>query len=98
VPTPVTLLIGFSATRASSIPLPLDLGPFGMPGCKLRTSPDTLFGPLVTGIQLPLPIPNLPGLVGFTLFSQGAVLDVGSPPANPVGLVFTDVAHIVVTR
>lgn len=96
VPTPVTLMIGLSASRVGAIPLPLDLGPFGMPGCRLQTSPDTLFG-IVSGFNLPLPIPNLPGLVGFVVHAQGAVFDIGAPPANSVGLVFSDLARVVIT-
>jgi hypothetical protein len=42
------LLVGASSQRWGAFPLPLDLGPFGLTGCSLRTSVDVV----VPGIRV----------------------------------------------
>jgi hypothetical protein len=87
--------IGFSNTVVGPLTLPLDLGVFGAPGCRLYTSADAITPPIATGATVSLAIPSLPALVGALLFAQAAILD-SSPNANAAGLAFTDAARIVV--
>jgi hypothetical protein len=81
---------GFSASSWAGRPLPLDLGPFGAPGCPLRVAPFVWFpfsaGPAGTQ-RWRLPIPNDPRLAGLSFYNQALVLD---PAANPLGVVLSD--------
>ena len=80
---------GGSRTQAPPFALPLDVGPFGAPGCTLWASLDYTFFGLVDGVgnyTVALPVPNDPALAFQTAFSQGAVF---APNANAFGLVFT---------
>jgi hypothetical protein len=81
---------GFSASSWAGRPLPLDLGPFGAPGCPLRVAPFVWFpfsaGPAGTP-RWRLPIPNDPRLAGLSFYNQALVLD---PGANPLGAVLSD--------
>lgn len=81
--------IGQSTTLAGSTPLPFDLGGIGAPGCQLYID---ILGYLVlthtTGSgQYDFPIPNDTNLVGAPVANQATVFD---PPANPLGLVFSN--------
>lgn len=73
---------------STSVPLPLNLTPFGMPNCTLYVRPDvTLFLPVVGGVATSsLAIPTLPALVGTNLYQQGMSLD---PAANAAGIAWT---------
>jgi hypothetical protein len=82
------LLLGTSRTSWGSTPLPLDLGPAGMPGCALRTS---------VGLAVALTIQNGaarwsgllpadPALLGARFFDQALSLEPGS---NPLGAVLS---------
>jgi len=77
---------GLSASRWGAIPLPLDLGPLGAPGCSLYISLDWMWAPIETdptGAIAALDIPNDALLVGQTLFIQGFVFDT---PSNALGI------------
>lgn len=69
------LLVGTAAQQ-------LDLGPYGLPGCELLVNPDMATVGVVTdplGDSLvPLQIPALPGLAGFTAYYQWLCLDPGA--------------------
>jgi PKD repeat protein len=76
--------MGASNSVAAIGPLPLDLGPFGAPGCPLRVSVDVL-DPVVgvgTSATWNVPIPNLPVFSGLRIYTQAAVLD---PASNAFG-------------
>jgi len=90
------LIAGFSNSNSAFGPLPLDLGPIGMPGCAARVSID--FVALVLGsggfADHRLPIPNVPGLVGVHFYQQALVLDPGA--GNALGAVMSDAAAAVI--
>ncbi len=78
------MVVGVSNTVGPLGPLPLDLGVLGAPGCPLRVSvdaTDTVVGAGTTATWN-FAIPNTPGLSGFQLYSQAAVLD---PVLNAFG-------------
>ncbi|MBK8099451.1 MAG: hypothetical protein IPK26_20270 [Planctomycetes bacterium] len=79
--TPVCLLAqGLSATTFGTFTLPLDLGPFGLTGCRLEIAVDVSDVVVVNGTvaNLSYSIPNTPSLTGLPLFAQGVVPDVGA--------------------
>jgi hypothetical protein len=81
---------GFSSSAWGGRPLPLDLGPFGAPGCPLRVAPFVWFpfARLASGTpRWRLSIPNDPRLAGLVFYNQALVLDAG---ANPLGAVVSD--------
>jgi hypothetical protein len=83
------MVVGLSNTLSGGvIPLPLDLGVLGAPGCPLRVSldvTDTVVGAGTTG-NWNFNIPNNPVLVGFQLYNQAASLD----SVNAFGFVMSD--------
>jgi PKD repeat protein len=83
------MVVGLSNTvSGGSIPLPLDLGSLGAPGCPLRVSldvTDTVVGAGTTA-SWSLAIPNNPLLLGFRLYSQAAPLS----SSNAFGFVTSD--------
>jgi hypothetical protein len=76
---PAILWFGSSTTQWLGAPvLPLDLTPFGYPGCFMYHNIIGFFQTLTDGTgvaALPLPIPNDPTLVGFDLPLQWLVVD-----------------------
>lgn len=85
------MILGFSRTSSVFGPLPLDLGPFGAPGCLARISPDAALLVLGTGNTATwnLPIPNAAALLCVQFLTQGLALD---PAANALGAVVSDAA------
>ncbi len=88
---PVLGGIWFDADRThlGALALPLDLAPFGAPGCDLLVPPTFL----TLGLSDPagvftaaLPVPAVPALERVTVFAQGCAFVSG---ANPTGKVFT---------
>jgi hypothetical protein len=86
---PAALIIGTSNTAWNAIPLPLDMGPFGAPGCRLLTNPlvqiagvNSLSGTQTRVLQLPLD----PGLIGGQFHAQYLTVDAA---ANALKVVFT---------
>src|SRR5262249_3312787 len=71
------LLFGASNTLWTTIPLPLDLGLIGMPGCALQVSLDFVVPIAITGNIAPwaVQIPANEGLVNGTFYLQGLVFD-----------------------
>jgi hypothetical protein len=88
--TPVVDVMGLSTVRMGPVPLPLDLTPFGAPGCKLYNdvlSSNAVFSsPSATdGYALSVwgPVPWTPALVGAAVYNQWFALD---PSYNAAGL------------
>ncbi|HZN38585.1 MAG TPA: PKD domain-containing protein [Planctomycetota bacterium] len=83
------MVVGLSNTLSGGVlPLPLDLGFLGAPGCNLRVSLDvtqTVAGVPPNG-SWSLAVPANPALIGFQAYNQAAVLD---PAANPFGFVLS---------
>ncbi|MCI0585608.1 MAG: integrin alpha [Planctomycetes bacterium] len=82
--TTAVLVVGFSFQAWGTIPLPLDLGPLGAPGCALFASADMLLptstggsGPGSGTASVPLPIPPNSTLVGSIVHFQWYVADPG---------------------
>jgi PKD repeat protein len=82
------MVVGLSNTLSGAIPLPLDLGILGAPGCPLRVSLDVTDTVVGTGTTANwgLAIPNDPMLLGFRLYSQAAPLS----SINSFGFVTSD--------
>ncbi|MCA8953446.1 MAG: PKD domain-containing protein [Planctomycetes bacterium] len=83
------LMIGVSDTISPFGPLPLPLGPFGMPGCTAYASPDANVLMLGAGgsAQFTLALPNNPTFAGIHYYMQTLVLD---PGVNAQGAVVSD--------
>ncbi len=97
VPNPAVALLLFGTSNVFSTtfgPLPLDLGPFGAPGCFGRVSDDALqlfaFG--FNGVPFPLAIPNDLAFFGLQLHTQAIVFE----NVNPLGLTVSDAATMVI--
>jgi hypothetical protein len=88
-------VLGVSNTSYASIPLPVDLGILGAPGCPARVSLDVTLALAGAGGQAstPFPIPNNAIFVGFTFYTQALVFD---PPLNALGLSTSDAAMAIV--
>ncbi|MGE3175512.1 MAG: hypothetical protein AB7O97_23010 [Planctomycetota bacterium] len=81
--------IGVDRTTLGGFTLPLDLLPFGAPGCRLYVNPLTTYVvqfDVTGGGGLSLPIPNDPALQGATFFAQGGLFASG---ANAAGMLFS---------
>ena len=81
---PATGAIGLDIFGLSDPNIP-DLVFIGAPTCGLRSSLDVLSAYVVTGASHNhgLPIPSHPTLIGFQLFTTGAVMQI--PPVNALG-------------
>lgn len=90
--------IGFDNLNSPLGALPLDLGPFGMPGCKLRTNVDALQGLVGAGntATQSLFIPNVATLVGLVFHEQALVPDAGA--GNALGAVISDAVSIRIVQ
>jgi len=77
--TEAYLWLGLSNTTWGGIPLPLDLGLYGIPGCFVNVSLDV---PLYAGppLSIPFPIPDEPLLADLTAYFQWLLVgDPGGP-------------------
>ena len=87
---------GLSTSSTGALPLPIALGPFGMPGCTAYVSPDHLL--LLAGANqqatLHFAIPNQPALVGARFHQQAFVPDAGA--GNPLLGVVSNAATAIV--
>ncbi len=88
-------VMGFSKTTWGGIPLPLDLGVLGMPGCTAWAAPEGLavLPRVGTTATFTLPLPNGTGLIGQDFYLQTLVLDIGW---NPFGGVVTNAVECVI--
>lgn len=91
------IVVGWSHLQAGAYQLPLDLTPYGMPGCHARVATDLIVP--VTGqnqaATLVMPVPQNHALLGITLYQQGFALD---PTANAAGLTAGNAVRITVGR
>jgi arylsulfatase A-like enzyme len=85
--------IGFSDQQMGSMPLPIDLSVYGMPGCDVLSDALAVqyFGPTMTNFSLH--VPWLPSLLWGTFFLQGFAID---PLANAGGFVATAGLRLVI--
>lgn len=93
---PGVFWVGLSDVLWRGLPLPVDLGPFGAPGCPVVASwdlPLVMLTSSVGSMQAALMVPTDPGLVGLSLYLQAAILDV---PANAFGVTVSNGVRIVV--
>lgn len=80
---PAVMFIGTSQTSFGGASLPLDLSPYGFPGCKLWTSIDAMVAGstdasgVLGRFGVYLPIPFDPNLANLRLYCQDFVLDPG---------------------
>lgn len=90
------VVVGWSNVSFVGGPLPFDLSSLGMaPGCFLRVSIDAtayLVGSNNTA-RWSLPIPNAPGFLGLSCFSQALVPD---PNAAGLGMIASDAARVLI--
>jgi PKD repeat protein len=91
IPAPglALMMIGLGNSAWNGLPLPLDLGVAGAPGCMLQQDAlltDTLIAP---GSNAPwsLAIPSNPALQCFQIYNQAAIFDA---TANALGFYFSD--------
>lgn len=80
-----TMVLGLSRTVSGGIPLPIDLGVIGMPGCTLFISSEVLS--TLTSPVWSLPMPSAQIGLGRSLYLQAALID---PAANALGVVISD--------
>lgn len=101
---PAVFVLGLSDSiwlNGGSILLPLDLTPFGAPGCNLLFSTETLLGPFnasaggpgAGSISVSLPIPNQAFLAGAVAYTGFIVIDVG---ANNLNVINTPAAKMTI--
>jgi PKD repeat protein len=82
------MVVGTDNTTYSGIPLPLDLGIVGAPGCQLLNNAlntSTLVAVGATA-QWSIAVPANPALACFKIYNQAAILDVA---ANSLGFYFS---------
>lgn len=87
--------VGASDAQWGGLPLPLDLGLLGAPGCALLASVEASFAQLTSGAgeaTQAVPLPANPALVGVSAYAQWAVF---APGANALGMVFSDALRLV---
>ncbi|MCI0585658.1 MAG: VCBS repeat-containing protein [Planctomycetes bacterium] len=81
------LIAGGNSANWLGLPLPLNLGFLGMPGCSLGVPPEWWFAAATSGSGpgaghrfIPIPVPVVPALVGGNVFFQWLVIDTGVGP------------------
>lgn len=88
---PMVLLTGASNSSYQGTPLPIDLTPFGAPGCALRVTPDSLLTvpPNLAGgsTRVAFPVPNERVLIGRHLYHQALLV---YPGINGLGAEFSN--------
>ncbi|MCB9883200.1 MAG: hypothetical protein H6834_15535 [Planctomycetes bacterium] len=93
---PMFFLTGLSDTFLGPILLPIDLTPFGAPGCSAYTSQEMLLGPFPSTAGsggFSAMIPNQAVLVGGTLYTQGWQV---IPGANALNVVSSNYVTITI--
>jgi len=83
---------GFSSVTTPYGPLPFDLSFLGMPGCRLRVSPDLILPVAGSPPRAELPLPAEASLAGALVHQQAFLLD---HRANAAGAVVSDAATLV---
>ena len=84
---------GLSDTASALGPLPASLAGVGMPGCTLQVDPVIIDAFLASGTTgtWSRPLPNTAGLLGQTIYCQGAAL---APGANALELIVSNHAAL----
>jgi hypothetical protein len=84
-----------SSTQWGAITLPTPLAAYGMPGCTLFVAGEAMLtAPGIAGIvNVPLPIPLTPTLLGANLSTQAIVSD---PAANATGLIVSNAGTVTI--
>lgn len=84
----VVMIAGLSDQTWSGAPLPRDLGPIGLTGCRAYTSVDAAVVLLHTSgtVTWSQAVPNHPALAGLRLFLQALSLDAAAPRLFPAAL------------
>lgn len=92
------VITGLSTTSTGMLPLPIALGPYGMPGCTAFVAPDhlLLLGGANQTATLQFAIPNQVALVGARFHQQAFVPDPAA--GNPLQGVMSNAATAVVGR
>jgi hypothetical protein len=87
-------ILGFRGDSWSGNPLPVDLTPFGMPGCQAYLEPQQLAATAASqGVaRISMRLPPDPWLYGIDIYAQAIV---GSPGTNALGAA---VSNAVLTR
>jgi hypothetical protein len=88
-PGPAWLFLDTQRATWGPIPLPLDLGAFGAPGCSVLVPGTAVLGVTVGasgGVAVPVAVPNVPQYCGTRVYTQFVVAD----PANRLGFVFSN--------
>lgn len=87
--------IGLAIIGWSGYTTPLDLAVIGAPGCKLHAATDALEVFSIGGLTptWSLPIPSTQSLVGFELFTQGALF---TPGVNALGLLTANAVKLTI--
>lgn len=84
VPLSSFIIFGVSDSLWQSIVLPLDLTPFGAPGCSVYTSQELITGPFPSGTNVPIALPNQAYLIGATSYAQAWVIDPSTGAPLPI--------------
>jgi len=84
-------IFGFGNQTSLLGPLPLELSPFGAPGCNLRVSPDSTIFLLGSQNSATFAMSLPAGLQGLKFYVQAAALD---PTANTLGLTVSAMAAV----
>jgi hypothetical protein len=95
-PGVIYMVFGFSNTAWNSLPLPMALGTFGMPGCTGYVSVNS--GVVVVGsggaATWSLSIPNNPAFTGINFYNQAISIDPAA--GNPAGATVSNAGHAIV--
>lgn len=88
----------FIVASVFELPVPSDLGSFGMPGCFLYMSVE--YAEMLIAVNGAAawyaPIPNNPAFIGAELLQQAIVLDLAA--GNPAGAVVTNATRAVISN
>ncbi|MFQ5505158.1 MAG: hypothetical protein ACE5F1_10220 [Planctomycetota bacterium] len=96
--TGAVLNFGASKSKWGPFNLPLNLNPFGAPGCMLWSSPDVMLGTGTDGTghaTVLVPVPSSSIFSGRQFFNQWMVID---PTVNRLKLVFSNAGAGVIGR
>jgi hypothetical protein len=85
--------VGLSDAAIGATPLPVDLAPYGAPGCRVYTSWDVTDAFVVWHGERAFALPPAPSLAGLPLHWQALQ---PHPPTNALGLATSNLLRMVV--